>query len=111
MSAAICAPIPPPGRPRLQGADATHAWVSLWCGEARGWIGFDPTNAILAQDDHITLAAGRDYADVAPIDGITLAPGEQALKVEVDVVPEDELAAEPTAILGRRSTARRAISA
>jgi transglutaminase-like putative cysteine protease len=66
--------------------------VSLWCGEADGWIGFDPTNAILARDDHIMLATGRDYADVAPIDGITLSPGEQELKVEVDVVPEDELA-------------------
>jgi transglutaminase-like putative cysteine protease len=85
--------IPAPGRPRLQGADATHAWVSLWCGEARGWIGFDPTNALIVENDHITLATGRDYGDVAPIDGITLAPGEQALKVEVDVIPEDELAA------------------
>ena len=84
---------PPPGRPRLQGADATHAWVSLWSGDERGWIGFDPTNAILAQNDHIILATGRDYGDVAPIDGVTLAPGEQALKVEVDVIPEDELAA------------------
>ena len=81
--------IPPPGRPRLQGADATHAWVSLWCGEAHGWIGFDPTNAVLAQNDHIVLAIGRDYSDVAPIDGVTLAPGEQKLKVEVDVIPEN----------------------
>jgi transglutaminase-like putative cysteine protease len=88
---------PPPGRPRLQGADATHAWVLLWCGEAYGWIGFDPTNAILALNDHITLAVGRDYSDVAPIDGIMLSPGEQELKVEVDVIPEDELAAESRA--------------
>ena len=82
--------IPPPGRPRLQGADATHAWVSVWCGDDRGWIGFDPTNAILAQNDHIVLAVGRDYSDVAPIDGIILAPGAQKLKVEVDVIPQDE---------------------
>lgn len=81
---------PPPGKPRLEGADATHAWVCLWCGDARGWIGLDPTNAILVQDDHITLAVGRDYADVAPIDGVLLASGEQALKVEVDVTPEPE---------------------
>lgn len=81
---------PPPGKPRLEGADATHAWVCLWCGDARGWVGFDPTNAILVQDDHITLAVGRDYADVAPIDGVLLASGEQALKVEVDVTPEPE---------------------
>ncbi len=88
--------LPPPGRPRLEGADATHAWVSLWCGEERGWIGFDPTNAVIAQDDHIVLAAGRDYSDVAPIDGIILATGKQTLKVHVDVVPEDELIAAPS---------------
>jgi len=81
--------IPPEGQPRLEGADATHAWVSVWCGEAVGWIGFDPTNDILAADDHIVLAIGRDYADVAPIDGVILATGAQTLKVEVDVVPED----------------------
>lgn len=84
--------VPPPGKPRLAGADATHAWVSLWCGRDSGWIGFDPTNAILVQDDHIVLAVGRDYSDVAPIDGILLAPGDQTLKVEVDVIPEGELA-------------------
>ena len=83
--------IPPPGKPRLAGADATHAWVSLWCGEALGWVGFDPTNALIVQNDHIVLAIGRDYSDVAPIDGIILAPGEQTLKVEVDVIPEGEV--------------------
>ncbi len=83
--------LPPPGQPRLEGADATHAWVSVWCGAARGWIGFDPTNAIYAENDHIVLAIGRDYSDVAPIDGIILAPGGQKLKVEVDVVPEGEV--------------------
>ena len=82
---------PPPGRPRLEGADATHAWVTVWCGEQRGWIGLDPTNAIFVENDHIVLAVGRDYSDVAPIDGIMLAPGEQALKVAVDVIPENEL--------------------
>ena len=87
--------IPPPGRPRLEGADATHAWVSLWCGEQTGWIGFDPTNAILVENDHIVLAVGRDYSDVAPIDGIILAPGVQTLKVEVDVAPEPDLAERP----------------
>lgn len=89
---------PPPGRPRLVGADATHAWVCLWCGDDTGWIGFDPTNDVLAHDDHIVLAAGRDYADVAPIDGIILAPGKQTLEVEVDVIPESELAAPRRAI-------------
>jgi transglutaminase-like putative cysteine protease len=82
--------IPPPGRPRLEGADATHAWVSVWCGDEAGWIGFDPTNAIMVENDHIVLAVGRDYSDVAPIDGIILAPGVQTLKVEVDVAPELE---------------------
>ena len=81
---------PPPGRPRLEGADATHAWVRLWCGERRGWVGFDPTNAIFVGPDHIALANGRDYADVSPIDGVVLGSGDQALKVEVDVIPEDE---------------------
>jgi transglutaminase-like putative cysteine protease len=81
---------PPPGRPRLEGADATHAWVSAWCGDERGWIGFDPTNALLVENDHIVLAVGRDYADIAPVEGIILAPGEQTLKVEVDVAPQDE---------------------
>lgn len=81
--------IPPAGQPRLEGADATHAWVAVWCGPAVGWIGFDPTNDILAADDHIVLAVGRDYADVAPIDGVILASGGQTLKVEVDVVPEE----------------------
>jgi len=79
---------PPPGGVRLEGADATHAWVRVWCGDERGWIGFDPTNAVIARDHHIVLAVGRDYADVAPIDGVLLAPGAQTLKVEVDVVPQ-----------------------
>ena len=82
--------IPPPGKPRLEGADATHAWVSVWCGEALGWQGFDPTNAIRTREDHITLAVGRDYGDVAPVDCIMLASGEQTLKVEVDVIPDGE---------------------
>ena len=82
--------LPPAGQPRLEGADATHAWVSLWCGSDRGWIGLDPTNAVFAQDDHIVLAIGRDYSDVAPIEGVILAPGGQKLKVEVDVIPADE---------------------
>ena len=82
--------IPAPGQPRLEGADATHAWVNLWCGPDDGWVGFDPTNAILARADHITLAIGRDYADVAPVDCSVLSAGEQTLKVEVDVIPDEE---------------------
>jgi transglutaminase-like putative cysteine protease len=79
--------LPPPGKKRLEGADATHAWVSAWCGEAFGWLGFDPTNAVPVENDHIVLATGRDYADVSPIDGVILGSGAQALTVKVDVVP------------------------
>ncbi|MFZ0730455.1 MAG: transglutaminase family protein [Methylovirgula sp.] len=78
--------IPLGGVPVLQGADAMHAWVSLWCGEA-GWIGLDPTNALLIGDDHIVLAQGRDYADISPVAGIISGAGEQDIEVKVDVVP------------------------
>jgi transglutaminase-like putative cysteine protease len=77
--------IPPPGKPRLQGADATHAWVSLWCGDM-GWIGFDPTNDILVENDHIVLAVGRDFSDVSPVDGIIVGSRKQKLSVAVDVI-------------------------
>ena len=78
--------IPPPGKPRLQGADATHAWVSLWCGEGLGWVGFDPTNDILVENDHIILAVGRDFSDVSPVDGIIVGSRKQKLAVAVDVL-------------------------
>ena len=78
--------IPPPGKPRLQGADATHAWVSLWCGGELGWIGFDPTNDLLVENDHIVLGVGRDFSDVSPIDGIIVGSPKQKLGVSVDVV-------------------------
>jgi transglutaminase-like putative cysteine protease len=78
--------VPPPGKPRLQGADATHAWVSLWCGEEIGWIGFDPTNDILVENDHIVLAVGRDFSDVSPVDGIIVGSRRQKLAVAVDVL-------------------------
>lgn len=89
--------LPPPGRPRLAGADATHAWVTLWCGPALGWIGFDPTNALVVAGDHIVLAAGRDYADVAPIGGVVLGPGKQTIEVAVDVTPAGESVSAPAA--------------
>lgn len=78
--------IPPPGKPRLQGADATHAWVSLWCGEGLGWVGLDPTNDILVENDHIVLAVGRDFSDVSPVDGIIVGSRKQKLAVAVDVL-------------------------
>ena len=64
-----------------------HAWVSVWCGSAAGWIGLDPTNAMLASDDHVTLAIGRDYTDVAPIDGVIVASGGQRIDELVNVIP------------------------
>ena len=79
--------IPPPGQPRLQGADATHAWVSVWCGAELGWIGLDPTNDLLIGNDHIELAMGRDFSDVSPVDGIIVGSPKQKLGVAVDVVP------------------------
>lgn len=78
---------PPPGRPRLQGADATHAWVSVWCGEDIGWIGFDPTNDLVVGGDHVILAVGRDYTDVSPVDGVIVGSRKQKLAVAVDVIP------------------------
>jgi len=78
--------VPPPGGRRLEGADASHAWVSLWCGSELGWIGFDPTNDLLVENDHIILAVGRDFSDVSPVDGIIVGSPRQKLGVAVDVV-------------------------
>lgn len=78
---------PPPGQPRLEGADATHAWVRVWCGADTGWIEFDPTNNIMVDTDHIVLARGRDYSDVAPVKGVLRIAGRQQGAQTVDVVP------------------------
>ena len=78
--------VPPPGRPRLVGADATHAWVSLWCGDA-GWVDLDPTNDQVPTDRHILLAWGRDYDDVSPLKGVILGGGQHKVKVSVEVRP------------------------
>ena len=77
---------PPPGKPRLIGADASHAWISVFTGDA-GWIDFDPTNNVSPGDEHITLAWGRDYSDVCPIEGVYVGGGSSILTVEVDVQP------------------------
>jgi len=82
--------IPPPGEARLVGADATHAWVLLWCGPAHGWVGVDPTNGIWMAGDHVVMAVGRDYAEIAPVDGVVLGSGAQAMTVSVDVAPVEE---------------------
>lgn len=79
--------LPPSGRPRLVGADAMHAWAALWCGEELGWIGFDPTNDTFALTDHIFVAMGRDYADVAPLDGSFRGGAGQSMTFSVDVAP------------------------
>lgn len=78
--------IPPAGQQRLQGADATHAWVSVW-EPAFGWVDFDPTNDLVPSTDHVSLAHGRDFRDVSPVTGVVIGAGEQALKVGVDVTP------------------------
>jgi transglutaminase-like putative cysteine protease len=78
---------PPPGQPRLEGADAMHAWVRAWCGSEHGWVEFDPTNNCRAGDDHVVVAYGRDYADVAPIQGVMVTAGTQSSHHSVDLVP------------------------
>jgi transglutaminase-like putative cysteine protease len=80
---------PPPGSPRLIGADASHAWLSVWC-PRHGWVDLDPTNAVLPGLRHITLAWGRDYGDVSPLRGVVLGGGDHELTVGVSVVPADE---------------------
>ena len=82
---------PPPGRPRLLGADASHAWVSVFCGPL-GWVDFDPTNDAVVSDSAVTVGWGRDYGDVCPIQGVFVGGGEQSLNVGVDVVPVDAIA-------------------
>ena len=77
--------VPPPGTPRLIGADASHAWLTVYC-PGIGWIPVDPTNNLLPSDTHVTLAWGRDYNDVRPIHGVILGGGAHALRVRVDVV-------------------------
>lgn len=78
--------IPPPGQERLEGADAMHAWVQAWCGTDMGWVQYDPTNACLVAADHVVIALGRDYADVAPIRGQLRTSGWQKSSQKVDVI-------------------------
>lgn len=75
---------PPPGRPKLRGADASHAWVSFFC-PSIGWLDVDPTNDCLPSLRHITIGWGRDYGDVSPIRGVLVGGQNQTLRVSVDV--------------------------
>jgi len=78
--------LPPKGRPRLIGADASHAWCSAWS-PAAGWVDFDPTNDCVPSDGHISVAWGRDYSDVSPIHGVLLGGARHTLDTGVDVMP------------------------
>mgnify|MGYP000491694994 CR=1 FL=1 len=79
--------IPPPGKERLEGADAMHAWVRVWCGKLTGWMELDPTNDMPAGTDHIVVGYGRDYSDVAPVIGVLKSYGSQKTDQSVDVIP------------------------
>ena len=82
---------PPPGKPRLIGADASHAWVSVYVpGSEYGWVDFDPTNNLLPDTEHITLSFGRDFSDISPLRGIILGGGGAEPEVAVTVFPIDE---------------------
>ncbi|MBX8486985.1 transglutaminase family protein [Pseudomonas cichorii] len=81
---------PPPGQPRLIGADASHAWVSVFC-PASGWVDFDPTNNIQPALEHISLAWGRDFSDVSPLRGVILGGGNHDPEVRVTVMPIGEV--------------------
>lgn len=77
---------PPPGKPRLVGADASHAWVSVYCPDL-GWVDADPTNRMFPSLEHVTLGWGRDYDDVIPLRGVLLGGGSHELSIEVTVCP------------------------
>ena len=81
--------LPAPGQPRLIGADASHAWASVYCGPA-GWLDFDPTNNQVVGTDHVTIAWGRDYQDVTPVRGLFVGGGQHHMEVSVDVAPIDD---------------------
>ena len=88
--------LPPPGKARLVGADASHAWVQIFIPGA-GWVEVDPTNNLLPSDRHITLAWGRDFSDVSPIRGVIVGGGKHGLKVSVDVKPVSDIGMGPQA--------------
>ncbi|MDT0357690.1 transglutaminase family protein [Herbaspirillum huttiense F1] len=85
---------PPPGQPRLIGADASHAWVSVYCpgvdGSEGTWIDADPTNGVFPDTSHITLGWGRDFLDISPLRGVLIGGGQQTMQVAVTVLPGEE---------------------
>ena len=81
---------PPPGKERMYGVDATHAWAAVWTPQ-NDWLGLDPTNDQLVDERYITVGWGRDYADIPPLRGIIYTDSEKSvIKVSVDVAPYDE---------------------
>lgn len=92
---------PPPGQARLIGADASHAWVSVYCpaedGQYGCWIDADPTNGIFPDTSHITLGWGRDFLDVSPLRGVLIGGGQQTMDVAVTVTPSEEVPGLPFA--------------
>lgn len=89
-----------PGRPRLVGADASHAWVSLYC-PGEGWVDFDPTNDLLPELAHVSVAWGRDFGDVSPLRGVILGGGAHELEVGVAVTPIEAATPEPAFLAPR----------
>lgn len=81
---------PPPGQPRLIGADASHAWLAVYC-PVHGWVDLDPTNDVIVGRRHVTLAWGRDYGDVTPLRGVLLGGAEHTLTVGVSVLPFEDI--------------------
>ena len=79
--------LPPPGKPKLVGADASRAWVALFVPNS-GWVDLDPTNNVIPGENHITVAWGRDYGDVTPVKGVVMGGGVHNLSVTVDVSPD-----------------------
>ena len=82
--------VPPPGKPKMYGADASHAWISVFVPDF-GWVDLDPTNNLITNETYITVAWGRDYGDVAPVKGVVMGGGAHMLSVLVDVKGEDRV--------------------
>ena len=78
--------LPPPGKPKLQGADAFHAWLAAWL-PGLGWLEYDPTNDLIPEDRHIVIGWGRDYGDITPLKGVFFSSGKHEMTVSVDVEP------------------------